>query len=150
MRTLHYRARPSGPVKTTKDSLMESTDARTQARTHTHAHMSARPCTDSSANKHTYHHSPDCSVRICQHYKTSNNWKNALQCTCNPPPTFLKNTENLKFNNRPKGLLSVLENGNFSIYLSICFHLYSLLSLMVLTAFFSSCAPNHANTTVCG
>lgn len=115
---------------------MESTDARTQARTHTHAHMSTRPCTDSSANKHTYHHSPDCSARICQHYKTSNNWKNALRCTCNPPPTFLKNTENLKFNNRPKGLLSVLKNSNFSIYLSICFHLYSSLSLMVLTAFF--------------
>lgn len=139
-------ARPSRPVKTTKclrsDSLMESTDAHKHAHKHTHAYTLAQKsthmCTSAhSINKQTYHHTTDCSARICQHYKTSNNCMNALHCTCNQPPTFQKTQ---KTQNSTIGLMASWvrsKNSNFSIYLSVSFHLCSSLSLTVITVFFS-------------
>ena len=70
----------------------------------------------------------------------------SAHATSHPLP---KNRRNPKFNNRSNGLLSVrAKNSNFSIYLSISFHLCSSPSWTVTTVsfFFSSCAQIRTNT----
>ncbi len=134
-------ARPSRPVKTTKvlavwflNGINRRKQARERAHTHTHTHTYTV-----FLKKQTYHHNTDCSARICQHYKTSNNWMNALHCTCNQPPTFQKPQ---KTQNSAIGLMAswvCAKNSNFSIYLSISFHLHSSPSLTVVTVFFLMC-----------
>lgn len=147
-------ARPSRPVKTTKVLavwFLNGINRHTQTHTHIprgtlkHTHICTSTRTHTYIQKQqTYHHNTGCGARICQHYKTSNNWMNTLHCTCNQPPTFQKPQ---KTQNSTIGLMAswvYAKNSNFSIYLSISFHLHSSLSLTVITVFFFMCTNTHS------